>query len=198
MSANQLALVPDVGRAHDELDRFYTPQRLADECVRRVVGLVGASALRIVVEPSVGGGAFARAVRKHTDGFVFGVDVDPNAPGFRDVDEHLVGDWSTLDYSAGGADLVIGNPPFTGDRAIAHVEASLVAADHVALILPWAPLGGVAQWRTIMHGARRPAWVAPIMPRPWGDHVRETALFIWGPAHEIAPYTRIAAPVEWR
>ena len=183
---DQIALTRGVGRAHDEIDRHFTPDACADLLVRSVLryrygaGYTGVSTPRLVVEPSVGGGAFARALRRHApDAMVVGVDIDPAAEGRADVDKFVCADWLTLDYSAGAADLIVGNPPFTGTTAIAHVRRCLEVADVVALILPWAPLGGVAAWDELMDGEYRPNEVYPITPRPWPSSVRETALYVW-------------------
>src|SRR6478736_5920944 len=92
---------------HDALGRYYTPQRLAD----LVVDALDASP-DVVVEPSVGGGAFARAIRRRwPSARLVGVDVDPAARGLALCDEAIVDDW--LSASSGMvADVVVGNPPF--------------------------------------------------------------------------------------
>jgi len=61
-----------------ELDAYYTPDALAAACVARCgIGMYAG-----VVEPSVGGGAWVRALRAGVLGVhVTGIDIDPEAAG---------------------------------------------------------------------------------------------------------------------
>lgn len=206
-----------VGEVGDELGRFYTPDALAVECVRTIAAYwpTGHTPFDIL-EPSCGGGAFVRACRKQWRGCeVTGLDVDMAAT------DALEGYHATLDDGwrpplirhqdflanvelplADGSgdrryDLCIGNPPFTGDTAIPHVEKALRISKCVAFILPWAAFGGVAQWSHVMAGKCRPLYVRPIMPRPWGDSVRETALFIWL-THQTSQVSFVGEPIVWK
>lgn len=167
-----------VGDTRDPLDRFFTPDALASLIVTTLAEHIAPPAR--ILEPSVGGGAFVRAARAAwSSAHIIGCDVDPLAEGLRLVDEAHVGDFLSMDLRA---DLAIGNPPFSADRAIPHVEAARRAAPVVAFILPWSPLGGVDRWESLMH-ASPPVHAWPIRPRPWPASVRETALFVWsGPA----------------
>jgi hypothetical protein len=201
VSATQLGLlagVPSVslGEVRDPLDRHYTPDALALCCCEAL--MAEGVQPRIVVEPSVGGGAFARAIlRTWPSARIVGVDVDPNAGGFAHCHERATGDWPTYGAGLGRcADLVLGNPPFTGEAAIGHVVAARAVAKLVALILPWSPLGGVEGWVHLMSGSVRPVVVWPIAPRPWPDHVRETALYLWREGH--SGRTAVAEPLVWR
>lgn len=202
MSATQLELLAGIapstiGEVRDPLDRHYSPDALAMSCCE-ALRAEGITSPGVVVEPSVGGGSFARAVLRVWPGTrIVGVDVDPNAGGFAHVAERCVGDWPTSGAGWGRcAGMVIGNPPFTGDSAMPHVVTARVVAPVVALILPWSPLGGVAGWSSLMSGAGRPAVVWPIAPRPWGDHVRETALYLWREGH--ARRTVIGEWLVWK
>ena len=163
------------GESRDQLDQFWTPPPLAAIITAWLSRQIDPP--RTILEPSVGGGALARAARATWPGArVVGVDLDPAAAGFRDVDLPIVGDWLSVPEIE--ADLVLGNPPFSGVVAIPHVTRALRAAPAVALVLPWAPLGGIEEWHDVLV-ARPPAVVAPIVPRPWPRHVRETALYVW-------------------
>lgn len=200
MSAVQLGLLggvatSTVGQTRDPLDRHYTPDALALACCEAVAG----EGVRppVIVEPSVGGGAFARAIRRvWPSSRLIGVDVDPTAGGLAQADEAHVADFPA---HAGGwtwrAGLVIGNPPFTADTAIPHVAAARMLGDVVALILPWSCLGGVEAWAEQVTGAARPAAVWPLSPRPWPDSVRETALFLWRRRH--VGHTIVHDPIRW-
>ena len=76
-----------------------------------------------------------------------------------------------------------------------YLSAAIIAPV-VALILPWAPLGGVEAWAHLMDGRQRPAWVFPIRPRPWSEHVRETALHVW--FRDAPRETRIGRALVWK
>ncbi len=139
--------------ARDKLDRYYTPQRLADVLVSRLVddGFTPATGRLSVLEPSVGGGAFALAALS-----AFGdraamhvVDVDAAAPGLRLVrgaarrrDVVRVGDFLATRLT-NRHDLVLGNPPYR--QAELHVRkalSSLVDGGVLGMLLRLAFLEG--------------------------------------------------------
>ena len=91
------------GRAREGLDRYYTPETIA-ECL---VDLLGLRAGEHVVEPSIGGGAFARACLRR-DCTVTGIDLDPQAEGLSLVN----GLCTDLLSTSIEADWYIGNPPY--------------------------------------------------------------------------------------
>ena len=103
------------GGQRDEMDRYYTPGPLAAACVDLLPPLRGLH----VVEPSVGGGAFARALAAR-GARVNGCDIDPDAAGRHDVSRFRLG--SALNWPCPAA-WYVGNPPY-GD-AQAHVEHAL-------------------------------------------------------------------------
>ena len=200
---SQLALggLPTVHGVGDHLDRCYTPLPLAAACVevvrevRHDLGYRGG----LMIEPSVGAGAFLRA---HGDFFQsVAVDIDPSAEGLTLAARCEVGDWLQVARSFGfpgltSIDVILGNPPFSGDTAIPHVETALdLRPGVVALILPL-DFMAVDRWAHLMDGARRPRLVCPIRPRPWGDRVRSTALYIHTP-HDPVSRTMIR-PLVWR
>jgi hypothetical protein len=96
----------------DPLDRFYTRPEIAGVLVDVVPG---AGAYRRVLEPHVGAGAFARAVRRRfPDARLHGLDFDPEAPGRVDVHRfeavdflrwRPAGEWERPDW-------IVGNPPY--------------------------------------------------------------------------------------
>lgn len=79
-----------VGNAvNDPLGRVYTPQGLADAIVEGIAERFRGHDFepKSAIDPAVGGGAFARALRKAFPGiFIIGVDIDPGAAGRRDCD----------------------------------------------------------------------------------------------------------------
>lgn len=177
----------------DELDRYYTPQALADVLVRRLVddGLVPASGRISVLEPSVGGGAFALAALS-----AFGdraalqvLDVDPGAPGLRLIrsggsvrDVVSVGDFLQM-VPTNRQDLVLGNPPYR--QAELHVRKALSCLTDggtLAMLLRLAFLEGK---RRIPFWAKRPATkVYALSERPSfsGDGATDATaygFFVW-------------------
>ena len=98
------------------LGAYYTPDDVARKCVA-VLNLPEACT---IVEPSVGGGSFARAL----DGprrSICGYDINQDAPGQDDCDVFDVGDWLAAD--PGLVDWIVGNPPF--QEAEAHVRHAI-------------------------------------------------------------------------
>lgn len=175
---------PDgLGPVGDPLGQVYTPIPLADAVVRALK--IGPP--EVVVEPSVGGGSFVRAVRARWPSVVVhGVDINPEAAGFPLCDRHTAGDWPTVAryWSRLGnrpVDLVVGNPPFGQavglDVTIAHVLAALDLAPIVALVLPLPYLCGAEFDRVWQH--QRPARVHRVIGRPWPTRLREVAVFEW-------------------
>lgn len=117
----------DTGR--DEHDRYYTPQAIADTFTRWLRVPLAAS----VLEPSVGGGAWIRALRaqRHV-GPITAVDVDPMATGLDIADAQIRGDFAEVDPGT-GFDLCLGNPPF--GVAGQHLKVALRRANVVAWLL---------------------------------------------------------------
>jgi hypothetical protein len=190
----------------DDLDRMLTPQPLAELCVKRVLQRCPVSACRVVLEPSVGGGAFVRAVHKYIPrAEIWGVDLDPMANGLNIVDRAFVGidtvDWSKLDHwrEHGTPQLIVGNLPF--GPALEHVRALLeLRPFRLASILPWDRIEQ-AQWHDLLWEEPVPGmtWreVHPIRPRPWGKHVRATCLMVWGHAEPRCQRV-IGDPIIWK
>lgn len=181
----------------DELDRFYTPQALADAIVQRLErrGLIAPT----VIEPSVGGGAFARAVRSAAPhSYVIGVDADSAAQGLAEVDEAHVGDWPSwarLNAATVARSTVVGNPPFGPLRE--HLEL-IRGARVAAVIMPLDRLGRFSE--LYQRDGRDIAAIWPIMPRPWPKHVRETVVAVFGAGAgvERRQIGQPFAPLVWR
>lgn len=169
------------GGQRDKLDRYYTPDNVARACTDRLTIPDGAT----VLEPSVGGGAFVRAVLAATRGTadITGCDLDPEADGLHLCDEHVIGDF--LDYAdmMGPFDLVIGNPPYAD--AADHVRAALRVAPRVAFLLRLNLLESV---RRVKFWQETPlASVHVLSKRPsftgGGTDATAYAFFVWDKAH---------------
>ena len=165
------------GGARIDGDKYYTPDAVAAACINAV----GWGMRATFVEPSVGGGAFARALRE--DGYnVFGVDNDPTAPGFRDCDlGYAVSDFSAWQPPNGlRPDFVVGNPPY--NQAEEHIRHALsVARSAVGMLLRVNFLGGVK--RRAFFRNHRPFQVHVLTPRPsftgGGTDATEYAFVVW-------------------
>lgn len=180
----------DVG---DDLDRFYTPDKLALAVVHRVANRLSEPP-KTVLEPSVGGGSFVRAVRKvWPEATVTGFDMDPMARGLALCDHAVVGDFEFAE--AEQHDLLVGNPPFGNIRE--HLPRAISLGAAVALIMPWSLLGGVETWEQMWVEVGKPHEVWPVMGRPWQKNIRETAAYFWRP--ELWSWeTTIGTPLVWK
>lgn len=197
MTADQLTLAgirrAGVGDTRDPGDRHFTPfplARIVVEAVDQVSTLVLGRPPRVVVEPSVGGGTIARAVRERwPTALLHGVDIDEQCEGRGVVDAFTLADWVDCSWP-NVAEVVVGNPPFTGDTAIAHIRKARDVAPIVGFILPWEAAGAGREddyWTEFLFGdlADEPVLIRPVVgPRPWPNSIRQAAVYVWAP---IAP-----------
>ncbi len=174
---------------------YYTPEGVAlsiAQAVRESVFFRGREPA-VILEPNVGGGAFALAAKQvWPQAVILGIDIDPKAPGLEVVDHAFVGsflslralDWiraTTLScresvepspyYEATGheswkPDLVLGNPPF--EHLTAMVLASFeVCRRDVVFLLRAAALHGADRHASLY---RQPEWSLdgfyPLVRRP--------------------------------
>lgn len=170
----------------DELDRYYTPDDVAQLCVDALPEMADGTAYPYVrvFEPSVGGGAFVRACRARwgEDTHVIGCDIDRHAPGWAEVNVPL--DGSLLDVHLPESDVVdlcVGNPPYI--HAEAHA-ARLLAQGYpvVALLLR---LGFLASRERVRFWMRHPLSELHVLserPSFTGDGKTDASdygLFVW-------------------
>lgn len=120
----------------DALDRYYTPDALA----RQLVYVLSGVNPEVVVEPSVGDGAFARAVRaRWPSAYILGVDAAPTTRAAECVDDLITDDWPVTALSVLGqdpafaVDLVVGNPPYR--YAEQHIGVALALRPKCAAFL---------------------------------------------------------------
>ncbi len=163
--------------ARDTLDRYYTPLAVAMAGVARIdahLAATGQPKPDVVVEWHVGRGAWIEAARLAWPNAVFiGVDIDPDADGFRLCDFYIVGDAlkpetrrSLLAGIGSNPHIVLGNPPFS--RAVEHLLAAVA--------------GG---------GKSKPTAVAWLLPTRWGGGKRVADLSDLWPSFEWRLYPRI-------
>lgn len=177
-------------RAQDqrrEGDSYYTPAPLAEVLVSCLDINPGAS----VVEPSVGGGAFVRAIRAaDLDCSIVGVDVNEKAAGFEHCDDGVQGDFLGCgEADIGRPDWIIGNPPF--NHAEEHVRHALKMVSKwggVAFLLRLAFLesaGRLGFWKG-PGACLRKVYVLAQRPSFTGGQTDSAAygFFHWRPHHE--------------
>ena len=174
-------------------DAYYTPLAVARACVDAVWHVKSRRVLR-VVEPAVGAGSWTKALRERQEGVgVVGVDIDPQAPGLDLCDVAIVGDFLERSQSL-RADLVIGNPPYSGD-VCRWVDASLQVAPMVAFLLRGTILGSQGRarwWRSLPPSdvfvlTSRPRWEGP-GAQPSTDSV-DSVLVVWKNDGDLASPT---------
>lgn len=177
----------------DPLDRYYTPADVAEA----VVGALGVLPGQTAWEPSCGGGAFVRALRARGV-VVDGVDLDPDAPGLREVRNAHVGDFVRLAPQLPRASWVVMNPPFAHvDR---HLAAAFAVGSQVALVARATWLGSAE--RTGDLEAMRPDRVLLPTPRPSfaegrGTDAAPVVVVVWHRVGTPAPFTRFEL-LPWR
>jgi hypothetical protein len=112
------------------LDAYYTPLPLARQLVRTLPLERG----MCVLEPSVGGGSWVRALRELDLGLhITGIDIDAGARGLALCDAAVVDDFLSIGVVGARFDFAIGNPPY--DVAERHVRGALDVADNCAMLL---------------------------------------------------------------
>lgn len=149
-------------------DAYYTPDALALAAVHEL----DLPQTGTVLEPSVGGGAWVRAIREWRPQLVtIGCDVQASAAGLREVHHPRVIDFLELNArklrnvaDVGCVDWVIGNPPFKDAQA--HVEHALSLGMHVAMLLRVAFLAGSERYHRLYRTGPRPARVLMCVQRP--------------------------------
>ena len=176
------------------MDRYYTPDALAHATCEYLwwhhrPHREDGAPLR-VVEPSVGGGAWVRALRAKAACHITGYDADGAAAGLEACDVARVQDWLTVP-SGERWDWAIGNPPYRD--ATAHIALALATSDNVAMLVRATWLH--AQSRAWLLDNYRPAVVLAVRGRPsftkggtdtsdyvvvvWRDEWRGPTLYDW-------------------
>ena len=115
-------------------DQYFTPDEVADAIVRQFVQQHPTA--EHFLEPSVGKGAFSRAIRKHyedcQDLYIRGVDLELQ-PGTLGCDLTTQQNFLNMPPKPNLYDAVIGNPPFKD--AIQHIDHALKFAPVVGFLL---------------------------------------------------------------
>lgn len=191
---DELVPAPKATRKH--LDQYYTPQPVADALVAHY--LTRFQKPRIVVEPSVGKGAWARALNEQAQPEkIIGVDLEPSPDCF--CDKVIAGDFAQYDPCPENPDLIIGNPPFS--HALQHVEHARTIVrrgGRVALLLRLAFTESAA--RVHFWTGNKPRLVTVLAQRPsfTGGGVDQHAygFFVWEDGYD-GP-SEIVPGFDWR
>ena len=171
-----------------QYDAYWTPQLAADACV---ADLRKAIPSRLAgnrwLEPSVGGGAFARAIRRRPS-TLHVHDIWEEASGLRLGDTSSVGKF--LEQSLPLFDAAAGNPPFGGpDKGRGrlpgdpkylgahHARRCIAVAPIVGMILPLEWLG-VGYVEKVLWSPFPPAYFRVLTPRPWAE-VKSCCWYVW-------------------
>lgn len=208
---------PDVHVAGDPLGRTYTPDLAALAILKRLAekpcaGRGGAPRLagaESFLDPCLGGGAWARAFRAvvppvavfsggSPGPFVAGSDLDPDAPGRRDVDAFEVRDATEPVPPAlvGRFSLAATNPPFgleVGQEVTTAIVASLRRLGIVSVALVPVDYLTQAGWEDQIAECVE---VWPLLPRPFGPERGMVAL-VWD-ARNPTPALTAYQPLRWR
>ena len=116
-------------------DKYYTPIRVARDCIDRAYSIIGSSNITEVIEPSAGNGSFSNQIDN-----CIAYDIDP------DNDDIIKQDFLSIDMDYKKGRLIIGNPPF-GDRmclARRFYKKSTELGDYIAFILPISQLNNTS------------------------------------------------------
>ena len=177
------------GVNRDGLDRYYTEPHLADA----LVGLLDVLPGHLVVEPSVGRGAFLRAARARACEVV-GIDIDPEAEGLalcRPADR-VVGDLLTTSIEA---DWYLGNPPYK--HAEAHIRHAIEHSEvGCAFLLRLAFLESLKRWPFWQAHPPARVWVLSKRPSFTGGKTDSCAYawFEWRRGYRGAAALRVLPP----
>lgn len=188
--------------SRDALDRYYTPDALAEACLRALAELTWGEPTR-VLEPYAGGGAFLRTARRLWPSVdVAGCDVDPDAPALAaglGVDLCPAAEWSPRPGVAG---WVVSNPPYRDVyETVAEARALMArcAARRLGLLLRATALTrlvGLDDPPAHVYLARqRPRWGGPGGAALRSADSVDAAFCVWEP--DVVYRTELH-PMDWR
>jgi len=110
-----------------EGDAYYTPDDVAAACVRAIAPRLLVGDPPLIIEPSVGGGAFIRATNAIGLDDTYAIDINGDAAGLGLATAYSVGDFAALNIELPACRTwVIGNPPY--NHAQRHVERAMSLA----------------------------------------------------------------------
>ena len=112
-----------------ELDKYYTPDDLAQYCIDKTRAVLIGEKITDIIEPSAGAGAFTRLLPKH---LTTSYDIAPE-------DENVIKqDYLLLELPYKKGRLIIGNPPYGKGNylSVKFYKKAITQGDFVSFILP--------------------------------------------------------------
>ena len=115
------------------LDKYYTPQSLADYCTQKAIEVIGVENITELVESSAGNGVFLNSFEKLLPNIPYkAYDIEP------EDDRITKQDYLELEMEYKKGRVVIGNPPF-GDKnnlLWKFYSKAVENSDYICFILP--------------------------------------------------------------
>ena len=114
------------------LDKYYSPQSLADYCTQKAIEVIGIENITELVESSAGQGVFLNSFEKFLPNIPYkAYDIEPE-------DDRIVKqDYLELEMGYKKGRVVIGNPPFGKNTLILQfLSKDVNICDYIAYILP--------------------------------------------------------------
>lgn len=114
------------------LDKYYSPQPLADYCTQKAIEVIGIENITELVESSAGNGAFLNSFEKLLPNVPYkAYDIEP------EDDRIIKQDYLELEMEYKKGRCVIGNPPFGKNTLILQfLSKDVNICDYIAYILP--------------------------------------------------------------
>jgi hypothetical protein len=187
----------------DPLDRYYTDDRLAERCIKWMLGKYAEP--KVLLEPCAGGGAFGRAaMRAMNIPKVLGCDIDPNAtPGFP-CEQVSASDWRP-EIGASAPVWIVTNPHYVGVyetiTSMRYMQGR-IGADVLALLLRATVVEQVMNLgdppTAMAISSQRPRWGGPGGAGLTSGDTCGSVLCVWqkGPTHGTE--TTIHGLGDWR
>lgn len=124
------------GLRRNTLDKFYTKQETAIECVKKLLTVIPYTGKEIFIEPSAGNGAFIKSMHQVCpEARVLAYDIEPDHETIHKQDFLT---WSCPKELQQHTLIIFGNPPFgrQSSLAIQFIRHATTFADTIAFILP--------------------------------------------------------------
>jgi predicted RNA methylase len=122
------------GLKRNTIDKYYTKESVAKECVETVKKYIHINNNDIIIEPSAGSGVFIPYIKLLTDYYQF-YDIEPEHPEII-LQDYLL--FAMKEIASSQKIHVIGNPPFGRQSSIAikFIKKSCEFASSISFILP--------------------------------------------------------------
>lgn len=130
-----------LGAKRRDKDLYETPQACASAICARLEAILKLGEDPRIIEPSAGSGSFVKAARATwPEAIIQAVDLhSENARRLHvaGATSYTTGKWQQQDVGGFGADLIVGNPPFSeAEEHIVHALNVVSPAGYVAMLLP--------------------------------------------------------------